>query len=140
MEYKKELSDVAELLIDVGASLMGAGSHTSRVVRNISRMAESFGCEIFITIFQKNITMMVRKKGEVESITLVRPTKAIALNFRIVSDLSEMSWESHDNDWSVEQARKRYDEIMATPRLSRWIVLILVACANILSASCLMAI
>ncbi len=130
MSNKKELFDVAELLIDVGASLMGAGSHSSRVVRNISRMAESFGYEVFITIFQRNITMMVRKKGDMESITLVRPTKALALNFRIVSDLSQMSWETHDNDWSVEQARKEYDQIISTPRLSRWIVLFLVACAN----------
>ncbi|MFR9651281.1 MAG: threonine/serine exporter family protein [Rikenellaceae bacterium] len=130
MSEKKELFEVAELLIDVGAALMGAGSHTSRVVRNVTRMAESFGYEVFITVFQKNITMMVRKKGVIDSITLVRPTKAIALNFRIVSDLSQMSWQTHDNDWSVEIARSEYNQIMSTPRLSRWIVLILVACAN----------
>lgn len=130
MSEKRELIEVAELLVDVGAALMGAGSHTSRVVRNITRMAESFGYEVFITIFQKNITMMVRKKGDSDSITLVRPTKAIALNFRIVSDLSQMSWQTHDNDWTVDVARREYDQIMSTPRLSRWVVLILVAFAN----------
>ncbi len=121
---------MSELLLDIATSLMGAGSHTSRVVRNVSRMAESFGYEIFITVFQKNMTMMARKKGSAESITLVRATKHMALNFQIVSDLSALSWDTHDKDWDISQARKRYEEIMATPRMSRVMVLLLVAAAN----------
>ncbi len=127
---KEELIEMSELLLDIATSLMGAGSHTSRVVRNVSRMAESFGYEVFITVFQNNMTMMTRKKGSVESITLVRATKHMALNFRIVSELSALSWDTHDEDWDIAQARSRYEEIMATPRISRWAVLLLVAAAN----------
>ncbi len=121
---------MADLLLDTATSLMGAGSHTSRIVRNVSRMAESYGYEIFITIFQKNMTMMVRKPGQPESVTLVRATKHIPLNFRIVAELSQLSWEMHDDGLTLEQARERYDQIMSTPRLSRWVVLLLVAAAN----------
>ncbi|MFI3248839.1 MAG: threonine/serine exporter family protein [Rikenellaceae bacterium] len=130
MEGKSELVEVADLLLDVATSLMGAGSHTARAVRSVSRMAGAFGYEIFITIFQKNMTMMVRKKGCTESITLVRNTKHMALNFRVVSELSSLSWSTHDHKLTLKQAREHYDEIMAQPRLSRWVVLFLVACAN----------
>ncbi len=121
---------MAELLLDTATSLMGAGSHTSRIVRGISRMAESYGYEVFVTIFQKNMTMMVRKKGCAESITLVRSTKHIPLNFRIVAELSTMSWDMHDHGLTIEQAREKYEQIMSAPRMDRWIVLLLVAAAN----------
>ncbi|MFI3304603.1 MAG: threonine/serine exporter family protein [Rikenellaceae bacterium] len=130
MYDKSELREVADLLLDVAAALMGAGSHTSRVVRNVSRMAQSFGYEMFITIFQKNITMMVRKEGQVESITLVRSTKHMALNFNVVSELSSLSWHIHDEEITIPQAREKFEAIMNTPRLSQWIVIPLVASAN----------
>ncbi len=130
MDDKRELEEVADLLLDIAASLMGAGSHTARAVRSVSRMAGAFGYDIFITIFQKNMTMMVRKKGHTESITLVKNTKHMALNFRVVSELSSLSWSTHDHNLSVQEARDHYEEIMAQPRLSRWVVLFLVACAN----------
>lgn len=76
------------------------------------------------------MTMMVRKSGGVESITLVRSTKHMALNFRVVSELSSLSWSTHDHKLTLEQARDHYEEIMKQPRLSKWIVLILVGLAN----------
>ncbi len=124
------MEEVADLLLDVATALMGAGSHTSRVVKSVSRMAQSFGYEMFMTVFQKNMTMMIRREGDIESITLVRSTKHIALNFNIVSELSALSWRVHDDALSVEQARHEYEKIMAQPRISRWVVLLLVAAAN----------
>ncbi|MFI3258845.1 MAG: threonine/serine exporter family protein [Rikenellaceae bacterium] len=130
MEEKRDLIEVADLLLDIAASLVGAGSHTSRVVHNVNRMAASFGYEVFITIFLKNLTMMVRRKGSVESITLVKSTKHMPLNFRIVAELSELSWHTHDNRLTVEQAREEYESVMATPRLPWLAVWPLVAIAN----------
>ncbi len=130
MEHKEELIEVTDLLLDVAAALMGAGSHTSRVVKSVSRIAQSYGYEMFITIFQKNMTMMVRKRGDVDSITLIRSSKHMALNFNVVSELSALSWRIHDHELTIAEAREEYNEIMSHKRLSRWWVLLLVACAN----------
>lgn len=130
MPRNRELAEVADLLLDFATAMMGAGSHTARAVRSVSRMAQSFGYEIFITVFQNNMTMMVRHEGEAESITLVRPTKHMALNFNVVSELSSLSWHIHDEGLTITQARARYEKIIAAPRMSRWMVLFLVACAN----------
>lgn len=130
MYCKEELAEVADLLLDVGTAMMGAGSHTSRVVKSIVRIAQSYGYEVFITIFQKNMTMMVRKEGQVESITLVRSTKHMAINFNVVSELSSLSWHIHDDNITIAEARHKYEAVMRVPRISRWTVLFLVACAN----------
>ncbi|MFI3292349.1 MAG: threonine/serine exporter family protein [Rikenellaceae bacterium] len=128
--HNDELVEVAELLLEVATSLMGAGAHTARIVHNTNRMALSFGYEVHFTIFHKTMTVMVRDRTTHESVTLVQPNKQMALNFRMVSELSALSWDTLDLELSPTQAREQYEEIIAHKRLSRWVVLLLVACAN----------
>ncbi len=130
VHHDEELVDVADLLLEIATSLMGAGAHTSRIVHNTNRMAEEFGYEVYFTIFQRTMTVMVRDPKSHEAITLVRPTKHIALNFRIVSELSTLSWDTYDLHLSPQEARAQYEDIITHPRMSRWLVLFLVAAAN----------
>ena len=62
--------------------------------------------------------------------TYVRRIPALALNFRTISDLSSLSWEAYDHDLPLDELKKRYAVITTQPRMSRWVVLILVAFAN----------
>ncbi len=128
--HNEELADVADLLLEVATSLMGAGAHTARIVHNTTRMAKTFGYEVHFTIFQKTMTVMVQDRKTHETITMVRPTKHLALNFRIVSELSALSWDTLDLKLSPSDARSRYEEIISRQRMSRWLVLLLVASAN----------
>lgn len=128
--HDEDLVDVADLLLEIATTLMGAGAHTSRVVHNANRMAESFGYEVHFTIFQKTMTVMVRDYETHESVTMVRPAKHIALNFRMVAELSSLSWDTYDLNLTPEQAREQYNNIIKQKRISRWVVNLLVACAN----------
>ena len=94
-----DIQELSNFLLDFATTLMGVGSHTSRVVRNVNRIAESFGYGVDMTIFQRNITMTV-KHADDYSIrrTYVRRIPALALNFRTISDLSSLSWEAYDHD------------------------------------------
>lgn len=130
MQQETRIGEVSDLLLDFAISLMGAGSHTSRVVRNVVRVATALGYEVHLTIFQKNVTMMVKDLNSAEWVTAVRRIKPMALNFRIISSLSTLSWDAFDSHLSLEEIRIRYEQIMAHPRMSRWLVLFLVACAN----------
>ena len=126
-----DIQELSNFLLDFATTLMGVGSHTSRVVRNVNRIAESFGYGVDMTIFQRNITMTV-KHADDYSIrrTYVRRIPALALNFRTISDLSSLSWEAYDHDLPLDELKKRYAVITTQPRMSRWVVLILVAFAN----------
>lgn len=110
---------------------MGAGVHTSRVERNVSRIAESFGYNVDMTIFQKTILMTVTNWNNIEvKQTSIRKIKPTAINFQVISKLSSLSWDAYDSRLSLEQLKTRYNEIMSEPRMSRWAVLFLVSCAN----------
>lgn len=125
------IQELSNFLLDFATTLMGAGSHTSRVVRNVTRIADSFGYTVDMTIFQRNVTMTV-KHVEDHSIrrTYVRRIPAIPLNFRTISELSSLSWEAYDHYLPLEELQKRYVEIATRPSMSRWWVLVLVAFAN----------
>ena len=90
-EHSKKIQELSNFLLDYATTLMAVGSHTSRIVKNVTRIAESFGFGVDMTIFQRNITMTV-KHSEDYSIrrTYVRRIPAMALNFRTKSDLSAM--------------------------------------------------
>lgn len=122
---------VSDLLMEVASLLMTSGAHTARVARNVSRMANAFGYEATISIFQLSIMMTVYdKKNEYSHITLIRKIKPLALNFTIVSKISILSWKTIDSKLSVKQVREEFNKITETKRYSRWVVLILVAIAN----------
>ncbi|WPX39590.1 threonine/serine exporter family protein [Akkermansia sp. N21116] len=121
----------ADALLHYAVMMMAAGAHTSRVVRNTSRIAESFGYSVAITILQKSVMMSVKRKED-HSIrqTLIKKIEPAPINFRTISLLSTLSWEVHDCHLSVNEFRRKYRKIVAIPSMSRWMVLMLVALAN----------
>ena len=42
-EHSKKIQELSNFLLDYATTLMAVGSHTSRIVKNVTRIAESFG-------------------------------------------------------------------------------------------------
>ena len=57
MPHTDQIQALSEFLLEYATTLMGAGVHTNRAVRNISRIAAAYGYAADMTIFQRNITM-----------------------------------------------------------------------------------
>lgn len=128
MERYKEISD---LLLDIANTMTACGSHTSRIVRNVNRAADCFGCSADLTIFQKNITMTLRDNHSSDiKLTAVQKIKPRPIDFRIVSSLSSLTWYAFDNRISIEEFREKYDRIVSRPRYPVWLVTLLVSLAN----------
>ena len=92
MERKVDIQELSNFLMDYTTSMMGVGVHTARAVRSVSRIAESFGYGIDVTIFQKNITMTI-KHPEDYSIrrTYVRKIPVLAINFQVLKASTDTS-------------------------------------------------
>ena len=125
------IQEIADLLTDIAAELMTAGAHTMRIIQNISRMAGKFGYFIELSVFQQSIMMTITHKEDSSNrITLIKKARSLVLNFTIVSDLSALSWDTFDKDLTFDEIKIRYHEVVTQKRMSRWLVLILVGCAN----------
>ena len=109
-EHSKKIQELSNFLLDYATTLMAVGSHTSRIVKNVTRIAESFGFGVDMTIFQRNITMTV-KHSEDYSIrrTYVRRIPAMALTFRTISDLSALSWEAYYHHPGLHYLQLRFN-------------------------------
>lgn len=131
MKQKEEIQELLNFLLEYATSLMGVGVQTSRVVRNTTRIAESYGYDIDMTIFQKSIVMTLTDKDDkLHPKTSVDRIKPLPLNFDMISTLSALSWFAYDYSPSLSNVKEKFHEIMSKPRMSRWLVLFLVACAN----------
>lgn len=131
MSRSTDIQELSNFLLDFATTLMAVGSHTSRVVRNVARIADTFGYGVDMTVFQRNITMTIKHRDDYSiRRTYVRRIPASALNFRTISDLSSLSWDTYDYRLELPEIQKRYSRIITRPPLSRWLVLVLVAFAN----------
>lgn len=131
MQNEPDIIEVSDLLLDLAITLMASGAHTSRVVRNVARTAESFGYSTDVVVFQKSVLMTVTDLDDsTVRLTSIRKIKPMPLNLRIVSNLSALTWAAHDYHLPLDELKQEYNSIVNEPRSSRWVVLFLVACAN----------
>lgn len=126
---KKRTDEVASLLLDYADSLLGAGAQTSRVLRNVCRLADSFGFKIHLLVFPRTLMMTLTRDGA-EPLTVVRKTRPAALNFRVLSELRILTWDVFKNGLSPEECRARYEEILRGNRFSGVRLWAFVALAN----------
>jgi uncharacterized membrane protein YjjP (DUF1212 family) len=127
MKTGESLLSVGKFIAEYSAHLMGAGVHTSRVVRNTKRIGEAFGLDVKLSVFHKNIILTIIDKETNEACNEVIDIPAHPISFEHNSELSALSWEAVDNHLSLED---KYKKIISAPRIHPLFVLLLVGFAN----------
>ena len=123
--------DLADMLLLYAVTMVAAGAHTSRVVRNTARIAESYGYSVAITIFQKSVMMSVQLKEDSSVLqTLIRKIQPAPVNFETISLLGALSWQVYDQKLGLDEFHQKYQEIIDKKPMARWKVLLLVSLAN----------
>jgi uncharacterized membrane protein YjjP (DUF1212 family) len=129
-DVHNQLKEVSKFLSDYSTCLMAVGVQTSRIVRNASRIAQTFGLSVEMTVFLKTIILTVWDSEGNHSYSTVGQVKPKGLNFEMNARLSQLSWECRDKRLSLSELEARYNEIISKPRVSKWVVLVLVSFAN----------
>lgn len=127
-DNRPSLTDIAGVISQYAAVLMGSGVHTSRVVRNSKRMADALGVEVSVSTFLKTIILDV--SDNVASVNKVVEIPVLPISFEYNADLSRLSWEALDDNLSLDEIKRRFDKIVAQPRMKQWMLLLLVGAAN----------
>ena len=107
MKTSESLLSIGKFIAEYSAHLMGAGVHTSRVVRNSKRIGEAFGLDVKLGVFHKNIILTIVDK-----------------------ETNALSWEAVDNHLSLEELTAKYKKIVSAPMIHPLFVLLLVGFAN----------
>lgn len=56
---REDLSQICQFIAEYSTTLMGAGVHTSRVVRNAKRIGDAFDVKVNIGVFHTNIIITI---------------------------------------------------------------------------------
>ena len=67
MKTGESLLSIGKFIAEYSAHLMGAGVHTSRVVRNTKRIGEAFGLVVKLSVFHRNIILTIIDKDTNEA-------------------------------------------------------------------------
>ena len=97
MKTGESLLSIGKFIAEYSAHLMGAGVHTSRVVRNTKRIGEAFGLDVKLSVFHRNIILTIIDKETNEACNEVIDIPAHPISFEHNSELSALSWEAVDN-------------------------------------------
>ena len=130
MKSDDELKDIAGFIAKYATCLLGSGVHTSRVLRNSSRIGEALGVNIQMASFQKTIVLTVSDSNGKGIHTQVVNIPALPISFEYNSELSGLSWEEYDKRMPLSVLKERYEEIVSRPKMSPYLVLLLVGFAN----------
>ena len=121
----------AELILSVGQLLMENGASTDRIVRITKRVAAFMGIEE--EKFHLHImytTLMLNISDEKNSHTSFRKCLKHAVDMRIISAISKLSWQAFSEHYTMEEFQGRLKEISARPRFyTEWQVVLAIGVA-----------
>lgn len=123
------------------------GIQTSRILLNTSRIAEVYGYDVTMMLFQRNVAITLiphtdentpykRRNQTAHATTALTHHRSLPLNFQLNAELSRMSWWVFDNKPTLDELEEELDRVLSLPRVNRWLILTLVSAAN--AAFCLL--
>lgn len=127
---QKNVTGIADFIARYLSYMLGAGVHTSRVVRNSKRIGSALGVGVSIHTSQKTATLTVSDAEDGIKDTRVIDIPAFPISFEWNADLSALSWAAHDKQMTLEEIESRFDEIVARPKMNPVFVLFMASLAN----------
>lgn len=124
------VADASDFIARYLSYMLGAGVHTSRVVRNSKRIGAALGLDVSIHTSQKTATLTVCQKESRIMNTRVLDIPPFPISFEWNADLSALSWASLDQNLTLEEIRSRFDRLVSKPGMNPVFVLFMVSLAN----------
>ncbi len=124
------LKQYTNFLSEYAVCLLASGVHTTRIVRNTTRIAASFDTKVEMTVLHKTLTLTLSSHDGQHVYSKVTTISPRPISFRLNTELSKLSWEAYDEHLPIEEIWRRYKAILAEHKINDWVVLVLVGFAN----------
>ena len=127
---REQIAETADFIARYLSYMLGAGVHTSRVVRNSKRLGNALGVDVAIHTSQKTAMLTVSDKDSNILNTRVVDIPSFPISFEWNADLSALSWAAHDRKITLEEVRREFDTLVSKPGMNPVFVLFMVSLAN----------
>ena len=122
----------SKFLTDYATTLLECGATTVRIEKNVLRIAEAYGYKSEINIYPLHVEVWLKRLADKDNelIAMNKKIQKSAINFNTVSELSRLSWQCYDLHLDLDEAIRRYEDVLSTPRIPFWVVAVLTSLAN----------
>ncbi|MDR1517174.1 MAG: threonine/serine exporter family protein [Dysgonamonadaceae bacterium] len=128
------ISKVIDVLLYAGTCLLARGAHSMRVMRNLERMASTWGYDIHLNSFFRGIALtLIDKNNRETAITRYLESPQPSVQFSSITKISQLSWKIHEEKLSPAEAQQAIAEIVNEPKHNKcWVaVAIGFSCAGL---------
>ncbi|MDO4707697.1 MAG: threonine/serine exporter family protein [Porphyromonadaceae bacterium] len=140
----QQQEELLDFLLHYATIQTSVGVQTSRIVLNTSRIAETYGYDTTMMMFQRNVAITLTPRAETTEkasrqslpMTALTHHRTLPLNFYLNAELSRLSWYIHDNRPQIETLNDLLETTLKAPKINSWIILLLISIAN--AAFCLL--
>lgn len=128
---KPDIQELTDFLITYARTMLSSGTYTARVSKCASRIAKSYGYELNFNFFFHHFTLnIVDSASRANSRTYVVPNISAHLNFKLILDLSALSWAIYDGKFELNRAKDLFNQICAQKKYPFIFNLFLVSIGN----------
>lgn len=126
----KEIKELGDTLLHIGALLLGAGASTGRTRNTIIRISDSFGYNTEFVISNRTLLLTLSDENNEYFFNSLKRSSPHGVNFKLLSGISRLSWQVVEDKLTVSQINDQLGRLIALPHYPRWIVLVLVGLAG----------
>lgn len=120
-----EIGQKAELILTVGQLLMENGADTPQIVRDMKRVAAYMGIpaeKVHLHIMYT--TLMLNISDEHHSHTSFRKCPKHAVNMKIISAVSKLTWRALKEHYTLDEFKGELDAVAKRPRYPLWMTVL----------------
>ncbi len=118
------LDKLTGLLAEIGAVMISNGANSTRTSRNLNRIAESFNLGLESFFSYSGIIITVENLKTHEKRTVVKKIPHHGVNFSIISEISILSWDAHQQKMNVDQLEKEFLRIRKEKSYPEWLKIV----------------
>ena len=128
-----EPAELGNTLLRIGAALLYAGAGSTRVIKNLKRIAEAYGYDAHPDLGTRTISLTLdRKNRDEHAFTGSRSISSMpGVDFTVISGISRLSWDVVEKPITLDMLRGDFDEVMKSVHYPRNVVLALVGLGGI---------
>lgn len=126
----EEIYHMTEILAETGVLLISNGANSTRTVRNLQRIAETYGYTIENFFSHSAIVLTVHHEGQNVKQTFVKTIRRHGVNYSIVSEISILSWQIASKKPPLEGIEEELHKISTLDSYPKWMKNLLIALAT----------
>lgn len=126
----ERLKKLSGSICDYAATLLSCGATTIRTEKNVRRIVKAYDAVADFAVLPNEIMLTLWDSRKEHSYTINSRIHEAAINFSTITRLSSLSWKVSDERISLKEFRREYEDIIRTPRLNVYEVMILTGLAN----------